>query len=271
MELKPIIYNNIIELFSCEEWDFSYLLPNEMMEVLNFPIKIAPNHIEHLVEQGNDIPNTSTFLTVVKRTKDYDYALHSQFIDKCKQYFPELKIINFWCNYKYAIVKSGLGQYAKNSLVYHQKFQFETHFSVFLIFNPILNLPNRNPSNFNILSLCNNCQDCFKACPVQAIHNQEKFLWIDMDKCDNFCFFGNHKYIPSIKQNHILLSHLTQQQKENIIDYKTLHQLYPEITLTPGIKDKDGKIKWYSYPTCRECTSQIKCSKYNGKYPYGGI
>jgi hypothetical protein len=47
---------------------------------------------------------------------------------------------------------AGLGQYAKNSLFYHPKFQFETHLNVYVIHNQITNLPKRKSPNYNLLS-----------------------------------------------------------------------------------------------------------------------
>lgn len=265
MDLKQISYNDIINLFD-SEWDFSYLYYEEMEEVLNFPIKMAPNHLERLVEWNNDIPKDAIFLVIVKHTEDYDYSLNHTFEIKCRDNLP-IELTNFWCNYKYAAVKAGMGQYAKNSLFFHNKFHFETHLSVFIIFNKIVNLPTRNMSNFSLLAQCNNCNDCYNVCPVNAIHNQSKPYWIDMNKCDNFCFFGNHPRIPTIKYNHKLLSHLTTEEKFNIQNYEDFHKLYPNITLNSSYI-KNGQLTYYQYPTCRECTSQPKCSKYGGNYPY---
>lgn len=266
-KLTPISYLKLIQLFDLNEWDFSYLTYTEMMEVLNFPVKISVNHLEHLI-QNPDLPTTATFIVAVKHTQDYDYSIGDIFTKTCINYFPNIQIGSFWCNYKYAAVKAGLGQYAKNSLFYHYKFQFETHLYVAVIFNEIINLPNRPLSNFNYLSQCENCTDCQLACPVQAIHNQDHFIWIDMEKCDNFCMFGNHDTIPSVKYNFILLSDMNQSDKRKINSYAEFNQLFPDISISSGVLTQDGKKCWYQYPTCRECTSQPKCSKYNGKYPY---
>lgn len=262
-----ISYKEIISLFD-DEWDFSYLTYDEMMEVLNFPVKMGNNHLERLV-QNNDIPTTAHFLIVVKHTIDYDYSLNLIFRKKCEEHFINIKLGDFWCNYKYAVVKAGLGQYAKNSLVYHNKFQFDTHFAVFIIFNPIIDLPKRELNNFALLDQCKNCFDCQNACPVSAIHynNDNNYAWIDMNKCDNFCFFGNHNKIPSIKLNHYLLQELSLEEKRNICSYKDLHQIFPNIILSPGYID-NNEIHYIQYPTCRECTSQKKCTRYGGNYPY---
>lgn len=265
MDLKTFTYQEIIDIFN-DDWDFSYLNYDEMQEVLNFPVKMNANYLEHIL-QKDILPKDVTFLIIVKKTEDYDYSIGSIFDEVCQKCFPELMFSKFWCNYKYAAVKSGLGQYAKNSLFYHPKFQFETHLYVVMIFNPIINLPKRNPENFNLLKQCEGCNDCFNVCPVKAIHNQSGFTWIDMEKCDNFCFYGNHSSIPSIKQNHVLLKDLSEDEKINIHSHSDYNKLFPNQPLTSGIEE-NGKIYWYQYPTCRECTSQKRCSKYNGNYPY---
>lgn len=262
--LINISFNSITSLFD-ENWDFSYLNYSEMEEVLNFPIKLAPNHLERLVQQEQDIPEDVLFLIIVKKTQDYDYSLNHIFETTCNKYIPQLKLTNFWCNYKYAAMKAGLGQLAKNSLFYHHNFQFETHLSVFIVFNHLTNLPIRNNPNYNLLDFCNGCDDCFNACPVGAIHNQGRLPWIDMNKCDNFCFFGNHTRIPSIKWNMPILQNI---QKGKIHSYQDFYNLFPDGKVNSSFIDDNGEIHWYQYPTCRECTSQPKCSKYNGKYPY---
>lgn len=263
--LTPINYKNIIKLFNLEYWDFSYLTHNEMMEVLNFPIKFGINKIEKY-ENENENNKDANYLIIVKQTENYDYSLEPEFLEIFLKHFPHIQISKFWCNYKYAAVKAGLGQYAKNSLFYHPRFQFETHIFVAKILNPITFLPVRNKSNFNYLEQCKNCNDCFKNCPAQAIHNQNNFPWIDTEKCNNFCSYGNHDKIPSIKQNYILLQHLSQEEKKEIKNFHDLNNIIPD-SFSSYI-NINNKEYWYQYPICRECTSQPKCSKYNGKYPY---
>lgn len=268
--MDVISFKDIVSLFNSEEWDFSYLDYEEIMEVLNFPLKLGVNHLERLVFQKNDIPITAKCIVIVKHTIDYDYSLNTLFQDICINKFPNINISEFWCNYKYAVVKAGMGQYAKNSLVYHPKFFFDTHFSAFLIFNPLSDLPKRHESDFSLLKQCINCEDCVQACPVQAIHynNKSNYSWIDMDKCDNFCFFGNHPDIPSIKNNHKLLQNLLPEEKEQIHSHCDLADLYPGLILNNYFEDNSGKVYSIQYPTCRECTSQKRCSRYGGIYPY---
>ncbi len=264
-------YDEIINHFDKNEWDFSYLTYQEIIEVLNFPIKLY-NSISNVTVNGLPFSEDVFFLVCIKRTKNFDYTFLTQFLRTIKEEIPDLICEKFWCNYKYAAVKAGLGQYAKNSLFYHPVFQFETHIGVFLIQNKVINLPERNVANFNLLSLCNNCNDCINACPVGAIHNNGNHTWIDMEKCDNFCHFGNHVDIPSIKWNWFILD-------DGMIplfkDYRDIFmiQSYADLKkVSNNLNSHIIKINNESYqvvfPICRECTSRKRCSKYNGEYPY---
>lgn len=261
-----IDFIKMVNLFN-QDWDFSYLTKEEINEVLNFPIKMAPNFLED-IEQGKTDEPQGIFIVAVHHTEDYDYSIVQQFQDKCIESFGLINIQYFWCNYKYAAMLAGLGQYAKNSLLYHPKFQFDTHLAVFNIKEDFCNLPVRNSPNKNLLSLCKGCSDCATACPVKAIHNESGLIWIDMKACDNFCFFGNNDKIPSIKWNNYQLSNLTKEELFNLTSYKQYSKLFPNQPFSSKILGEDGQVHWIQYPTCRECTSQKRCTKYNGKYPY---
>lgn len=264
-----IDYNEIINLFDQNIWDFSYLTYKEIQEVLNFPIKFPPNFIKKWVYEDIGFNNSVMFLIVVKQSKNYDYSLNVDFQNICDKYLPQLQYEEFWCNYKYAAMLAGLGQYAKNSLFYHPKFQFETHLNVYVIHNQITNLPKRKSPNYNLLSQCENCNDCYNACPVNAIHNQFGQIWIDTYKCDNFCFFGNHPDIPSIKWNKVPIEYGINDKTliYNIQTCQDFYKTFPTAIKTDYIDD-NGQRHRNQYPICRECTSQPKCSKYNGNYPY---
>lgn len=261
-----IDFMEIIKLFD-NEWDISYLTPTEINEVLNFPIKMAPNVLED-IEQGQQGFPTGNFIVVVHHTEDYDYSIVQQFCDKCIENFGPIDIQYFWCNYKYAAMLAGLGQYAKNSLFYHPVFEFDSHLAVFQINEIIVNFPERKKPNRNLLSLCEGCDDCASACPVHAIHNSDGLIWVDMNLCDNFCFFGNHDKIPTIKWNNRQIAHLSKEELFNITSYADYVKLFPNQPFSAKFLGEDGQIHWYQYPTCRECTSQRRCTKYKGHYPY---
>ena len=265
--MKNISWNQIIESFNDEEWDFSWLNGIEINQVLNFPIKIDDtSYINEVNTHRMEIDPDTLFLVVVKKTQDYDYSLTNSVL---KILYNNFKIDGkeFWCNYKYATILSGLCQYAKNNLVYHHKFYFDTHLSVIQLFSPIIDLPVRKLPNFNLLEKCNNCFDCYFSCPVNAIHNQENWMWVDMEKCDNFNHFNNHPFIPSIKENWLKYEapFLSENIKQKISNFEdAVKYTGKPINCYSSI---DNNV-YYQFPICRECTSQPKCSKYNGNYPY---
>lgn len=267
-----IKYNDIIKQFNKKEWDFSYIKYDEIWEILNQPTKIGFS-IENILFKENPLPKEQSILLIcVKKTKNFDYTFFSPFIYECKKYFPNLNIHEFQCNYKYAAVRAGLGQYAKNSLFYHPEFQFDTHIGVFLIEDEIIELPKRNLPNFNLLSKCKNCNDCIKACPVNAIHYENNKTWINIYDCDNFCSFGNSPDIPSLKWNWFTLDEDLNSIFTNFEDIYNIQNYYDLKQKSSKINSRlikiDNKIYTVIFPICRECTSQSRCTKYNGNYAY---
>jgi ferredoxin len=139
---------------------------------------------------------------------------------------------------------------------------------IYQIENKIYDLPIKKLPNFSLLALCNNCNDCIKACPVSAIHFNETYSWIDARECELFSNFGNDPKIPSIKWNWIKLNNfnLSDQEIENIhnfIDCKNSCGCIPN-----GIVTINNLNYVTTLPICRECTSQKRCTKYKGCYSY---
>lgn len=269
--MTQITYNDFIQYFDSEEWDIGYLYGNEMTEVLNHPIKYNTNLIEWVLKNPPFFLPDDIFLVVVKQNYDYNYTHLKQFQDVCNLNFPDLDFTYIEpCNLKYAAVRAGLGRYAKNSLFYHNKFKFETHLAVAYVGKQIIDLPERNQYNLNVLELCSNCNDCIKACPAQAIHFDQGLNWIDLQACDNFCHFGNDKKIPSLKWSLVKfcksISHLKYDEIYNIHNFPQWIEILnkenvSELEISP-------MTSYMHFPICRECTSQKRCSKYEGKYPY---
>lgn len=265
-----ISFNEIVKLFDPKEWIFSYLLPAEMHEVLNHPVKSNNYLIDDLSQCKVSLQ--PLYVVALKYSPDFDYSIKDEFLFTTRTSL-KLESQEVLCNFKYAAMKAGLGQYAKNSLIYNQAFGFEHHIGVFEIFSDITDLPMRQPANYQLFAGCTGCDDCARACPINAIHFQENGLsWIDMVACDNFAHFNNHEYIPSLKMGwfkHNLpphLNYLTEEDMKQITSFKEYIDLKPGNMNRPKIID--GKKYMLHYPVCRECTSQKRCSKYGGKYPY---
>ena len=129
---------------------------------------------------------------------------------------------------------------------------------------------NYSISNYKIWNRCLDCDDCAKACPAGAIHNEgEPFSWwINSSACYDFITYGNDPNIPSVKQfwhKHV--------HPEVPVDQITGHFQGLDIiwdangyTYDEQIVRKDGVP--IDVPVCRECTSQKRCSPWNGEYPY---
>lgn len=238
-----------------------------MIEVLNFPIKLGKNLIEEYnCFSAEENFQNGFFLIVIKHTEDFEYSVSEHFLKKFRTNFPDVDIENFYCNFKYAAVKAGLGQYGKNSLFYHPSFQFDTHLAAFFIANAKLIAEPKKEADFNYLNLCKNCNECINACPVQAIHNNN-FSWVNTEKCDNFCFYGNHPKIPTGKYNAVKIQNIniSDEQLKAISNYKDFYDVTGQNLMTVSYEENN---KFYvQYPICRECTSQ-RCTKYKGNYPY---
>lgn len=259
--LKKINFDIIIKSFDSEEWNIGFLNKQDLNFLENAPIKFDPNsHYPH-----------SFGLLFSKHTCGYDYSMPKNILNIIENNIPDLKFnFCFNTNLKNAAILAGIGQYGKNQLVYDYKFGFDCHFCLLLVENEIINLPKKEIT-WDFLSCCDNCEDCFKACPVEAIHNDVKPFWVDKRKCDNFCHWGNNKIIPSMKW--VWGKYIEKPSIDKDILFKI-----ESFEDAKNILNKDDPIKCFTfinneqyfiqYPVCRECCSQVKCSKYKGKYPY---
>lgn len=266
--LKEYSFQEIEECFDPNIWRLGYLTKDQINLTYNIPVRR-----EYLNQFQKDcfIPNTDELvLLFVQSTVDFDYGQIEKVLDIIGQKYPDLELIpRYNLNLKMAMVISGLGQYGKNSLIYDDKFGFDIHIASLAVNNPITNLPEQKPARFDFLPQCEGCTDCYDACPVKAIHNQEAGpVWIDAAACDTFCHFGNHPTIPSLKWSHLTLEN-PWLKYEDI--YNTQDRLGYEAMFSRPIDAYvtiKGKKRFISMPVCRECSSRPKCSKYGGNYPY---
>ena len=142
--MRIIDFNEIkfgFEQENYDNWDLSYLLPTEINEVLNFPIKLGNEQLISLTMKNHkELEKFKLYLIVLNKTQNFDYSVYHYSESILHYYLPELEFGQVEINYKYATVLSGLGQYGKNTLVYSNKFGFEFHVSIFGIFNEIINI-----------------------------------------------------------------------------------------------------------------------------------
>ena len=274
---ETVDFEDIRKLFD-DTWDVGYLSPEHLLQCAHSPVK-NKFHV-----YGVDYTNNTHFknlfnsIVLVKTGHTWDYSHY----DQAKDIMSNSGIVGWYpsyTNYKQAAIHAGLGVRAKNSLVYSFKFGFDCHVCMISFQPTIVNYPDRSKKrNYGLWKHCEGCDDCIVNCPAKAIHYDEKEPpWIDSGACENFIFFGKDENVP------------------NVINYwhKNVHPEIPQqvidnIKTVKDMKDAIGDIKWdtngYSYdgnvtrkdgeivyvPHCRECTSQPRCSKWEGKYPYDG-
>jgi ferredoxin len=185
-----------------------------------------------------------------------------------------------YTNYKEAAILAGLGVRARNSLIYSYKFGFDCHIAAVGFEAEIIDLPTNRRVNGEMWRRCQGCSDCAKACPVGAIQNEKKPYWLNSTKCEDFIGYGDHPTIPSIKQ-YWHKNVYPEETKEFVDSLKGAIDGFKVFNNGPIPFDKngyafDGNIitkdgKAVNVPFCRECTSQPRCSKWGGKYPYDEI
>lgn len=247
-------YNNLISNFDNTVWRFSYLTSEEIHRIMNIPIKFR-NEIQISTYNGNYKAELTAFWLIgIKYGKLYDYSCQSDMIKILSKKFPRESFQTYdTINLKEACIVSGLGQRAKNTLIYNKDFKFNFHIVLASINNvKMKNLPQRELANYNILPSCVGCNDCILACPVQAINwdDNRKLSWIDLYKCASFCDFGNHPIISSRKWD-CLRNRYNFQTIYNIND---IHECINTIGKHINEFDQGGIMQ-----ICQECRNQNKC------------
>ena len=266
--MKEYTFAQIKECFDDNTWRLGYLTKDQTNLVYNIPVR---REYLNVFQNNCFIPIEDNLVIIfVQHTVDFDYGQIEKITQILNTNLKDLEIFpQELLNLKMAMVLSGLGQYGKNSLIYDDIFGFDIHIAAMAIKNPIRDLPKQQPARFGFLPQCKDCVDCFNACPVKAIHNQQEGpVWIDAAACDTFCHFGNHPIIPSLKWTHLTIENPWLKYEDIYNIDSRLH--YEEVFSRPidAFVTIKGEKKFLSMPVCRECTSRPKCSKYNGKYPY---
>ena len=276
--MTTISFNEIKALFD-ETWDVGVISAEDLLRISNMPIK-SKTHI-----YGADFTNDVHFegltntVILVKQGELWDYTHYHEAHDilensGLKNWF------SIYMNYKEATIQAGLGVRARNSLVYSYKFGFDCHIAAIGFNQTIVDLPTNKRVNKKLWKRCEGCDDCITACPVNAIHGREEPYWLDGGACDNFIGSGDHPTIPTIKK--FWSEHVYPEFPKDILDNIKTPMDAVKFFGQPSLPwDRNG----YSFdgfvvrhegqpinvPICRECTSQPRCSKWGGKFPYGTI
>lgn len=263
-----ISYNYIKSLFPEEDWDLGVISAEDLKRASLHPIK----HKFHPVgaDYTNDIHFNGLNNTVILARKghSWDYT-HYEEADQILAKHNVADAYLLYTNYKEAAILAGIGVRARNSLIYSYKFGFDCHFVGVGFETEIVDLPTNKRQNFKLWPRCTNCYDCVNACPVDAIKGRKEPFWFDSPACDDFIGKSDHPTIPSVKKywhKHVY-PELSKEEADAIADKGFMPWDKNGYSFIDGqVVRKHGKP--VDIPVCRECTSQPRCSKWGGKFPY---
>lgn len=274
--MNTISFKKIKKLFPKKTWDVGVISAEDLKQCSNFPIKVHFHHTgrDYVTGTGIHFGRFTNCIVLVCKGDTWDYSFYKEAARILKdnnitRAFP------VYTNFKEAAILAGVGVRARNSLIYTYKFGFDAHICAFGFMDEIIDIPTNKRKNFKMWRRCKGCDDCAKACPAGAIHNESEPYWMDSTACENFIHYSDHPNVPSVKK------------------FWRLH-VYPEISEEQARKIKspadipggmnfdrngyrwDGNTTYkdgvpITVPVCRECTSQPRCSKWGGKYPYDKI
>lgn len=268
--MSTISFNYLQSLFPEHQWDLGVLSADALKRASLYPIKSKFHAI------GVDYTNTIHFpvltntLILVRDGASWDYTHYDEAVSILKKNNVKNWFM-LYTNFKEAGILAGLGVRARNSLLYNYKFGFDSHIAAIGFLDEIVDLPTNKRVNRKMWTRCNGCDDCAKACPVGAIHNEEEPNWLDSTACDAFIGVSDHPSIPSIKtfwRKHVYPD-ATDEQVAELLKDGSFPWDRNGYTFDGNVVRKDGVV--VEVPVCRECTSQPRCSKWNGKYPYESV
>lgn len=270
-----VSFDKIKNLFDSKHWDVGYLSEQRLLQCSLSPVKAASHPYGHNFTNSIHFQGLTNAIVLIRDGHHWDYTHYDESVEILKK--STLKNwFSIYTNFKDAAILAGLGVRARNSLVYNYKFGFDCHITVIGFRDKIVDVPTNKRINHKLWKRCSGCDDCVKACPVGAIHGIEEPYWFNSMDCDNFIGSSDHPTIPSIKKFWHENVH-PEFPIEKLRNIKTMIQVketfggpYPYdangYTYDGQVVRKDGEA--VNIPFCRECTSQPRCSKWNGNYPY---
>lgn len=277
---KGLIFSDIRKVFPEENWDVGYLSMEQLNIIAYSPIKMnAPddcygyNFTNSISYNWLDISNAIILVKKSSTSMDYNLINESSDILNSNGYVEFDDWAHLYMNFKEAEILAGIGIRAKNSLVYNYRFGFDSKICIIGFNEEIQDVPRvkRVPGNDNETKYwknCDGCNDCAKACPVGAIHNDKEPYWLDSKKCNDFIGFGNHPTIPSLKKYWHKNVHPEISKAE--VDKMGGGRL--PFDANGYSQEGDGTILKNGVParilSCKECQVQPRCSKWNGNYNY---
>ena len=277
---NTIKFSYLRNLFAKDKWDVGYMTTTQLKICAYSPVKFKFGVVGS--DFSNDIHFTGLMncIVLIKSTKDTgDYGFYEEAADIMHTTSVIWRMI--YTNFKEAAIQAGLGVTAKNSLVYSYRFGFDSKICVISIEKTITDIPTNRRVNKKLWNRCVGCWDCAINCPVKAIHNDGDKMennWLDSSACDNFIGLSDHPEIPSIKKfwHEKVHPELSKKEVAKLNTFNKLKKKYGERGLP---FDKNGYVHHSSFgvlkdnkpvavPMCRECTSQPRCSQWNGHFPY---
>ena len=277
-----IKFSSLKKLFPKDKWDVGYITATQLKICAYKPIKWKCHTF------GLDFTNDVHFfglrncIVLIRHTSNHaDYDFYGEAAHIMKQ--SAFKWHMCYTNFKEAALQAGLGVRAKNSLIYSYRFGFDSKICVIGFDDKIIDPPTNKRVNRKLWNRCVDCNDCSINCPAKAIHNNSDDIehnWLDSSACDNFLGISDHPRIPSIKKfwHENVYPELSKKEVKELNTREKVQKKYPGSGyVLPWNKngytfhstygaEKDGKP--VDVPLCRECTSQPRCSKWNGQYPY---
>jgi ferredoxin len=283
-------FTEIKKWFDLAEWDIGYITLEQLKICSLTPIKSIDQYARG-VRFINNVhfrwEGIRSGIVLIKNSSvSLDYLLYKEAsVILTNQGLEEFSDwTHVYTNFKEALIQSGRGVRARNSLVYNYKFGFDSKVCVIGFKDLIQNPPKIKRvagNNFkdDYWNKCIGCDACREVCPVGAIHNNEDVDWLDSAACDVFLGLSDHSRIPSIKKfwHKNVHPEIPKERVDKVTTFEKNQTMGKEgepfmtweingYTAKDGIFKKDGKE--ITVPICRECQVQAPCSKWDGKYPY---